>query len=56
MLIGAPPSAGSVSMIAGIRLLGAMRRKSTPNCSPVPMLTGMVRKGTPASSRKIVIL
>jgi len=33
----APPSAGSPSMIAGMRLFGAMRRNSGANCSPRPM-------------------
>jgi len=38
-----PPSIGLGSMIAGIRLLGEKLRNSLLNCSPVVILTGMIR-------------
>jgi cation diffusion facilitator CzcD-associated flavoprotein CzcO len=47
---------GSWSTIAGIRLLGEILRKEGRNCSPMLMFTGLMLYGTPASSRKIVIL
>lgn len=53
---GAPPPAGAWSTMAGMRLLGAMARKSGVNCSPFEMFTGMRRYSIPASSRNIVTL
>ena len=49
---GPPPCAGpgSWSTIAGMRLFGLIARNSGLNWSPAPMLTGMVRYGTPSSS------
>ena len=47
---GAPPPSGSWSTMAGMRLLGLMRRKSALNCSPPPMSTGMVWYARPHSS------
>jgi hypothetical protein len=41
-LTGAPPPAGAVSTIAGMRLFGAIARKSGWNCSPAPMFTGLM--------------
>ena len=40
---GPPPSAGASSTMAGMRLLGEMRRNAGSNCSPLPMFTGRVR-------------
>ena len=40
--IGSPPPGGSWSTMAGMRLLGAIVRKSGWNCSPLPMFTGMI--------------
>ncbi len=53
---GAPPSFGARSMIAGMRLLGAIFRKSGLNWSPLPMLIGTISYGRPASSRNMVTL
>ena len=53
--IGRPPGPCG-SMIAGMRLLGEIFRKSGLNCSPLPMFTGKILYGSPVSSRKIVIL
>jgi hypothetical protein len=55
-LIGAPPSAGASSTMAGIRLFGEILRNSGRNCSPALIFTGTIRYGVRASSRKIVIL
>ena len=41
--IGAPPSKGLWSTMAGMRLFGEMARNSGRNCSPVPMFTGTSR-------------
>ncbi len=38
--IGLPPGP-SGSTIAGMRLLGAIFRKPSVNCSPLPMFTGI---------------
>jgi len=54
--IGAPPSLGDRSTIAGMRLLGEIFRNSEWNCSPLPMFTGWIVYGSCASSRNIVIL
>ena len=43
MEIGWPPPMGSSSMIAGMRLLGAIFRKSAVNWSPLPIFTGVIR-------------
>ena len=40
---GAPPPMGSLSMMAGMRLFGAIFRKSAVNWSPLPMFTGTIR-------------
>jgi hypothetical protein len=54
--IGAAPSLGARSMMAGMRLLGAILRKSGLNWSPLPMLMGTISYGRPTSSRNMVIL
>ena len=46
----------SRSMIAGILLLGLMRRKSGANCSFLPMLMPWTSNGSPNSSRAMEIL
>ena len=53
-LIGAPPSAGAWSTIAGMRLLGEIFRNSGSNWSPLPMLQGTMLYGIPSSSSRIV--
>jgi hypothetical protein len=40
---GPPPSMGSGSTIAGMRLFGESFRKSGANCSPLEMLIGWDR-------------
>jgi hypothetical protein len=50
------PSGPSLSTMAGILLLGLIFRKSGLNCSPVPMLTGMVLNLVPVSSSRMVTL
>ena len=42
MEIGAPPPIGSLSTMAGMRLLGAIFRNSGENWSPRPMFTGFI--------------
>ena len=39
---GAPPPIGSLSTMAGMRLLGAIFRKPWSNWSPRPMFTGLM--------------
>jgi hypothetical protein len=39
-----------------MRLFGEIARNSRLNCSPLPMFTGKILYGNPASSRKIVTL
>jgi hypothetical protein len=38
---GLSPPLGAVSTIAGMRLFGAIFRKSGANCAPAPMSTGL---------------
>ena len=40
--IDAPPPLGSWSIIAGMRLFGAILRKPGSNCSPLPMFTALM--------------
>ena len=45
--------AGSWSTIAGIRLFGLIARNSGVNCSPLEMLTGIIRYAAPSSSSRM---
>ena len=53
--IGLPPGP-SRSTIAGMRLLGEIARNSGLNCSPLAMLTGIMRYGSRHSSSMMEIL